>query len=308
MLLLSDILDHTCARASQCIDLVLQQRRGSGPLTEINLLSDSGPRFRAYEALYHYTCEMPIVHKARVVVHYGVEKHFKSEADRLFALYEQYVKAVQNENRSSLELDQLCDFLRQRNETQRARDPTAPFLVVVQDTASQKKPANQRSKLTAPGFHISRTHCMSSTPVESRASRLKVRICNHVFSNMAASTDITSSVVLKDSQDVTESYRRGYWCEAGRKNWDTTVEPLGIHDETVLTRRQSAQQHLLGEGRDIPYADVARKQRCLIAKRERQRERRKLRAEERKELLDADEESSSSSGSSSNTSSQSSSS
>ena len=83
VLIVSDILDHTCARASQCIEMALQQRRGSQTLQELNLVSDAGPHFRAYEALHHYCLEMPVKHGCRVVVNWGVEKHMKSEADRL---------------------------------------------------------------------------------------------------------------------------------------------------------------------------------------------------------------------------------
>ena len=58
----------------------------------IHLLSDAGPHFRSYEALHHAAVAMPAQHKARVCIHFGVEKHFKSEADRLFAHFERLVK------------------------------------------------------------------------------------------------------------------------------------------------------------------------------------------------------------------------
>lgn len=46
--------------------------------------------FRSYEAL-HYAC-VPARHKTRDCVHWGCEKHFKSQADRPFPQFERIVK------------------------------------------------------------------------------------------------------------------------------------------------------------------------------------------------------------------------
>ncbi|CAK9082215.1 unnamed protein product [Durusdinium trenchii] len=237
VLILSDILDHTSCRASQCIEQAFQSRRGTAPVEVVHLLSDAGPHFRSYEALHHYCCIMPLRHKARVCVHYGVEKHFKSEADRLFALFESYVKDARRQGKDLVEITDLCKFLQEKNLAQRQKDPTAPFLIVINDVLSKKQPVAERFRLTAKGFHITRTYCVSSAPAVHRHSRLGVKIFNHIFSNMAAANNLSSEAVLLPSKDASPEYRRGFWTEEGRRRWDHEVQPLGRTDETSLTRR-----------------------------------------------------------------------
>lgn len=181
VLIVSDVLDHTSCRASQCIDTVLKQRRGSGPADEIHLLSDAGPHFRSYEAMHHSCCVLPLAHKARVCVHWGVEKHFKSEADRLFALLARYIKDAQVKQHDLLDTDDLCDWVGKRASEARKLDPTSPFVVVIKDVEPQKKPAEDRYSLSVKHFHITRTYCVSSCPVTNARSRLGVRIYNHIF-------------------------------------------------------------------------------------------------------------------------------
>lgn len=239
-------------------------------------------------------------HKARVCIHYGVEKHFKSEADRLFALFELYVKDARRQGQDLVEVAELCKFLEEKNKAARSEDATAPVLVVINDHDSQKKPAGQRYRLTSKHFHITRTYCVSSAPVSQAHSRLGVKVFNHIFSNMVAATNLTSELELVPRKDCNPDCRRVYWSETGRERWDHDVKPLGIHDETSLTRRQKAQGHLLQGGADQSFTGKAAVD-CLVERRKRQAEKQKRKAAAKKEaanLKAAGSESSSSSSSS----------
>ena len=164
-----------------------------------------------------------------------------------------------------------------------------------------KKPAAERSRITFRHFHISRSYCISSVPVNG-PSRLKVRISDHVFSNMLACRNLTPEAELSRTQDTAEQYRRGYWQDVGRSRWDHTVEPLDRHTETGLTRRQSAQSSCLPQAADQKFS-LAPASRCLIEKRQRQSTKAKSRAERRKQLQEDDSSQTSSSSSSSTDSS-----
>ena len=76
--------DHTRAQASRCIEMAQQQGNCSHTLQELKLVSDVGLHFRAYEQaaslLFGQAGQAPMM---GVVVKRGVEKHMKSEADRL---------------------------------------------------------------------------------------------------------------------------------------------------------------------------------------------------------------------------------
>ena len=303
VLIIADILDHTSCRASQCIEEALRQRRGSATLKTIHLISDAGPHFRSYEAVHYSCCVMPRKHNARVVVHFGVEKHFKSEADRLFALFEKYVKAARMQQKDLVEISHLCTFLRTYNASQRRSDPTSPVLVVLDGCRSQKVPLAERKRITFKHFHITRTYCLSSTPVEglNTSLNLGVRIFNHTYSNMVACVNLTPEACLEDSRDTAPVYRRGYWNETGRSRWDHDVQPLGLHDETSLTRRQTAQSANLPQGANASFS-ILPQARCLIEKRKRRSDKGKQRRLDKKQLLEQREDISNSSESSSSSS------
>ena len=144
--------------------------------------------------------------------------------------------------------------------------------------------------MMAKNFHVTRSYCLSSTPVSHTHSRFGVKVCNHVFSNMAATTDITSNIELAPSTDTAEAYRRGYW-STGKDRWDHKVTPLGRHDETALTRRQAAQSSLLPNS---PNLRLQPKPSTLIEKRIQQSEKRKARRNARKESPSSSSSSSSS--------------
>ena len=180
--------------------------------------------------------------------------------------------------------------------------------MIINDVGSQKKPANERYRLQAKKFHITRTYCLSSAPVAQGPSRLGVKVFNHVFSNMVAATNLTSDLELLPSKDSAPAYRRGFWSETGRERWDHDVRPLGLHEETTLTRRQSDQSHLLPDGANLRFTGVPDAH-CLIEKRKQWAEKQKQRAVAQKKaaMNPGSESSDSSSGSDSSSSSTSSS-
>ena len=59
VLILSDILDHTSARACQCGEMALGLRQGDQALDGVHLVSDSGPHFCGYENLWFNCCVLP---------------------------------------------------------------------------------------------------------------------------------------------------------------------------------------------------------------------------------------------------------
>ena len=75
---------------------------------------------------------------------------------------------------------------------------------------------------------------------------------------MAAATNLTNDIELMPSKDCAPAYRRGFWSEVGRERWDHEVRPLGLHDETSLTRRQAAQSHLIA---GVPTSAI---QECML--------------------------------------------
>ena len=307
ILILSDILDHTSARACQCIALALRQRRGTEQVKTYHLVSDAGPHFRAYENLWFNCVVLPQKLKAQVITHFGVEKHMKSEADRLFGMLEQYLAKARTRRIDIIEMEDLQKVVESMHAEQKARDPTTSPLVVLLDQTSKKIPAEQRFKLMAEGFRISKTYCVSSTPWPAN-KRFGVKVCNHTFSSMVASTDITSQASLVPAEDKHLEYRRGFWSD-GRKGWDTAPEALGRHAETALTRRQKVQEHLLPAGANQVYSETVTQSQfeALVQKRQLQLTQRKQRRDQRRNPDNAapassEESSSSSSSSSSDTS------
>ncbi|CAE8662847.1 unnamed protein product [Polarella glacialis] len=50
--------------------------------------------------------------------------------------------------------------------------------------------------------------------------------------------------LVVEDQALPAEWRRGFW-DTGRKNWDTSPEPQGIHKDTGLSRRAAAQKDLI---------------------------------------------------------------
>ena len=73
VLILSSILDHTSSRSCQCLGLAMKQRRGIGNVEVINLVSDSGPPYRAYENMWYNCLKLPVQQQAEVRTDWGVE-------------------------------------------------------------------------------------------------------------------------------------------------------------------------------------------------------------------------------------------
>ena len=85
---------------------------------------------------------------------------------------------------------------------------------------------------------------------------------------------------------------------AHSSRWDHDVVPLGLRDETALTRRQSAQHHSLANSADQAFKGLP-DARSLIEKRRRRAEKQRKRVAAQKEAANAAESDSSTSTSSS---------
>ncbi|CAJ1390086.1 unnamed protein product [Effrenium voratum] len=57
-LVISNILDHTCLRTNQLLDMVLSRQRGEPSVDRVALISDPGPHYRAYESLFTTTASL----------------------------------------------------------------------------------------------------------------------------------------------------------------------------------------------------------------------------------------------------------
>ena len=136
--------------------------------------------------------------KEAVITHYGVEKHImKLEADRrLSGMFEQCMKKARARGIDILEIKDLKQTLDLLHGAQVARHPTTPPLSVVLDNSSKKVPAAQRFKMVAQDFQISKTYCVSSTPLKSR-KRLSVKVCSHVFSSMVSAVNLTPNITWR---------------------------------------------------------------------------------------------------------------
>lgn len=295
VLILSPILAHTSARTCQCVDIAIKQRKG-GKVDTIDSISDSGPHFRAYENAWYNCIQMPALYKAQVRTHWGVEKYMKSAADRLFSLFETYLKIARARKIDIVEVEDLRDVLLRINSEQKQRDPTAPNLVVLVDKDSKKVPSAERFELLAPNFSISKTYCISSTPITYH-SRCGVNVCDRVFSSMVSANDLTSEMYLQKVVDDGKDYRCGFWDASGRSRWDTNPTPLDRNEENILSRRMAKHVQLLPDGADGSFGRLDLD--SLVAAKKERRER-------QRELLDVQLESSFASSYSSSSSSSSS--
>lgn len=244
-LVLSDILDHTCLRTNQLIDMILEKRGMQPPVDKIALISDPGPHYRGYEALYFYFASLVRKWDTKVETHFGCEKHSKSICDRLFGWVMAYIETAKKNKKDILSLEDLRDVLSQQNAAQRKRDPTSPKINVLLDCSS-KVPAQSKRFIPA-DVRITRSYCFSACPDRRvKPCPLGVRIYNHMFSSMPVSLEIADYTI--EDCSVPSEWRRGFW-GSGKQNWMTNPQPLGRHDHTGLSRRQEYQQANLPEGR-----------------------------------------------------------
>ena len=109
-------------------------------------------------------------------------RHMKMDCDRLFGWFEMFVKRAKSLKQDIVELEDLKRVLDEQNAFFRAKDPTHPLIKVVVDRGAQKT-SNIRRKLHAEDFHISKTYCISSTPVVSKAYKHGVIVKNHLYSS-----------------------------------------------------------------------------------------------------------------------------
>ena len=188
-LVISDILDHTCLRTNQLLGMILDKRQNTNPLTSLSLMSDPGPRYRGYEALYHYAVTFVRQFETQVNIHFGVEKHSKSICDRLFGWFCAYVAKAKQNQEEILSMEALARVISDGNARQRERDPSSPHINVILGRTS---PVPRESKRLVPAkMHITRTYCLSAVPDRRvKPSDLGIRLCNHVLSSKPVSVEI----------------------------------------------------------------------------------------------------------------------
>ena len=287
VLILSKILDHTSARSCQCLNMALDQRRGHSSLNVIDVISDSGPHYRAYENMWFNCVKLPVQRQCEIRTHWGVEKHMKSAADSLFGLFAKYMTIAQSRRVDIVEITDLKNFLVQINAEQRARDPTAPHLVVLVDSDSVKVPSTDRHKLKATGFSITKSYCISSIPTAQSGWRFGVRVFDHVFSSMQTAVELTTNLQLLPADDTAEHYRYGFWTQAGRARWDTNPKPLGRDESNILSKRMQKHEALLPEGADARFGSIDLQ--SLIDRKKKTIEKRKQRLDRKRTLQNASE-------------------
>ena len=238
-----------------------------------------------------------------VTVHYGVEKHLKHDVDRLFGWYEQAIANAKDEKSSILTIEALRDVLQSYFRRMQQEDPGAPVVKVLLDVDSQVP--SQSYKLVLENAEISRSYCFGAVPAPR--AKFGVQLYNHVFSTRPAAVQLR--IVGRDAIPTPDNWRRGYWGK-GAAAWDTQVQPLGVHDETVLTRRQKAQEAYLPNHIDRLHAVASPEE--ILRRRVAQNQRRRERAAQQRQaharrLKSVRDSSRSSDGSGSSTSSSSSS-
>lgn len=291
ILVFSSILDHTACRANVLIDLCLQQWGHRGRLDAIDIIADAGLHFRSYESLYHHLVEMPNAWGIPVCCHYGVEKHMKSAADRLFGMLNGWLsKAIRN-GATLVTIPDLVAMVKAEYKRDKNLRPNLKDLIVLHDESP--KPAPGR-RLLAKDFHISRTYCVGSVPKEKKPwSKFGVAVTNYIFSTQQQGVSLTTDLYDEPVDGSSPDWRRGYY-GPGQGNWATDPKPLDRHTDTCLTRRQKVVSPLLPEAVSLrhraPLSDAE-----IAAKRARW-ERSNLR---RKELREGSASSSSSSSTSS---------
>lgn len=274
ILLFSSVLDHTALRANQLIDVCLGLRKGHLPLEGLHIVADAGMHFRSYESLYHHMVTLPAKHRVPCWCHWGVEKHFKSACDRMFGWLNSWITRAKLNGANIKTLDELVSLVQSESSKQRSSDPASHIHVLRDESA--KPPAGKR--LLATDLHITRTYCIGATPADQKIYRYGVKVRNFVFSTQTVGTDLTSCLYDEDTESSGD-YRRGYY-GAGEAAWNTNPKTLARNEETTLTKRQQAQQHILD--RNVMYfrhraplteAQLQRKRADFEAKRQRRKER-----------------------------------
>lgn len=244
-LVISDILDHTCLRTNVLIDMILDRCCKNKTFSSIILISDPGPHYRGYEALYFYLVSLVCKWKAQVTVHWGCEKHSKSICDKLFGWFSAYIEKAKQNKQEILSLEDLKKVVERENSEQRLRDPSSPKINVILDTTS---PVPKKAYRLLPAhFHITRSYCLSARlDTRVKPQSLGVRVYNHVFSTKPVAIELDEFTV--ESVTPPAMWRRGFWGD-GKTNWMTNPTALGRHDHTGLSRKYDAQTSLLPEGR-----------------------------------------------------------
>ena len=163
----------------------------------------------------------------------------KADVDEMFGWFAAALEWMKDNQMTVIEIEDLQKAVQQRFNDLTRRDPTAPVVRVLVDDAPVKPTTCYR--LVPKNMHITRTYCISSRPCSY--SGHGCRIFNHIFSTRPASVALTDWSIEPYTPAETD-WRRGYG-GAGRRNWDTQVTAMALHDESALTRRRSAQAAFL---------------------------------------------------------------
>ena len=233
LIILTDILDHTCLISNMFVDRVIQLK-SDRPMSGLHIISDAGPHFRGYENLYHNCVTLVQKYDCEVFTHWGCEKHMKGRVDRLFGWFRGWLKSWVANRKAIVEIEDMKAACMAGVEASRQRNPEFPKVVI--HISDPVKPTTM--KLLKPsGFLIRRSYCLSSSPCS--ASSYGVKVFNHLYSDKPMSIhlhDLNVSTATPENLD----WRRGMYTE-GRNNWDTDpVSAMG--KETELTRRFADQK------------------------------------------------------------------
>lgn len=227
LLILSDILDHTAARANQLLGEALKHRRfPSLELEGIDFVTDCAGHFRSYESIEFLLLQLVKQLSLEVSINYGVEKHLKHEVDRMFGWYNAATQHFLDTKCEIKEIEELQAALQNYFNEKRAKDPSAPLLKVLIESSAAVP--NECRKLKLEDFRISRTYCMSSRP--NKYSHWGVSLRNHVFSNRQVSMPVTICSV--ETFPGPEAWRRGYY-GPGQNQWDVNPKPLAPDEENL---------------------------------------------------------------------------
>ena len=224
VLVLSEILDHTALRTCQLLERALAERRSRRAIAGLDVISDCAGHFRSYENL-HWAAQQAALLRAEVALHYGVEKHLKHDADRMFGWVNGAVQQLLLDGADIREPSQLQTALASHFQKNKNKDPTAPFMKVLLDDAAV--PETTR-KLIVPDLKISRSYCLSLQPAPKRLAGALLR--NHVYSTRPVSLQLAIDRV--EEAPGPGQWRRGYYGK-GRSAWDTAPAPLGPHEEIL---------------------------------------------------------------------------
>lgn len=192
----------------------------------------------------------------------------------MFGWLNSWLERAKRNGASIHSLAELVQLVKEESAKQRSADPTAKVVY-----ESDKPPPGKR--LLATNLHITRTYCVGSQLANPKFWRLGVKITNFIFSAQHAGIDLTTELWVENTE-APGDWRRGFY-GSGESSWNTNPLPLDLHQETALTKRQGAQQHLLGSAwllrhrAPLTREELAKKKETFLERRRQQKQRRENR-------------------------------